>query len=647
MRKQAKTKKKLIQMICTSGLILSTSLMLATADAATITTSTVYLDKSEEVADDIEIVNGHIGNITKAEGFSSTISLNGNVKIVQNDVDGYALFAEATGSSGSKAILNINGAKDKNKTVQIVGDVKVHGEEGWGSAEINLNLSNKDSYLAGKLELSGTGKEKISLNLSNGATWYVPVGDDSYNLGTKDSMIHLSANDGGGIIDLYHQTPTAVRSSAGDRIFKLEDTGAGANGATFAISTDIANDKADKVILKGSTGTNTYYVQVVHDPSKDTDGIYTIANGGVEVLTSDNTSDTVEAKPYTMTKDEAAGLMLKTLTYEPTLVTNGGTTKLTSVTVTGNPSDEDGPAQKMANAASMSAQGTLSSWRAENNDLLRRMGDLRWDETNAGAWGRFYGSETEINSVLPSTLKTKGIQVGYDRKVPLQDGKLFTGVAISHMDGDISSKGGSGDTDSTMFGVYGSYQGEKGHFADAIIKYGRMSNQMSTWSTDNTLYEGDTSANGLNMSIEYGYHKEMKDDWYIEPQAEINYGHIDANDYIMRMNGASGANVSNDAVKSFIGRLGINVGKNTNKGNIYAKLSLAHEFSGDVGVTTSYKDYSRNTTESMKDTWLEYGIGFNQKLNADNNLYGEISKTAGADKITEKWKANIGFRHSF
>lgn len=123
--------------------------------------------------------------------------------------------------------------------------------------------------------------------------------------------------------------------------------------------------------------------------------------------------------------------------------------------------------------------------------------------------------------------------------------------------------------------------------------------------------------------------------------------HIDENDYIMRMNGASGANVSNDAVQSFIGRLGINVGKNTNKGNIYAKLSLAHEFSGDVGVTTSYGDYRRHTTESMKDTWLEYGIGFNQKLNADNNLYGEISKTAGADKITEKWKANIGFRHSF
>ena len=646
MRKQIKTKKKLIQMICTSGFILSTSLMLATADAAMITDSKDYTSNgtSEVVTEDIDITGGHIQyqNTTSMASDIGKISLTGNVKIVQDDSEDYALFAKG-GDSGAASILEINAAKDK--TVQIVGNVKAEGMPNHGV--VDLGLSNADSYLAGKLLLGELGGNGIVLDLSNGATWYVPEGNDSYTLSTAMDGnlpvgIHLSAD--GGIIDLYHQTPTTVRSSAGDRTFTLNNTEAGANGATFAISTDIANDKADSVVIDGSTGTNTYYVQVVYDASKDTDGTYTI---GAEVVTSDNTSDKVEAKSYTTTKDVTAGLMTKTLTYTPTLKTDGGTTKLTSVTIKGNPTDIDGPAQKMANAASMSAQGALSLWRAENNDLLRRMGDLRWDETNAGAWGRFYGGETEINSALPSTMRSKGIQVGYDHKVPMPGGKLFTGVAISHMDGDISSKGGSGDTDSTMFGVYGSYQGEKGHFADAIIKYGRMSNQMSTWSTDNTLYEGDTSANGLNMSIEYGYHKEMKDDWYIEPQAEINYGHIDANDYTMRMNGASGANVSNDAVKSFIGRLGINVGKNTNKGNIYAKLSLAHEFSGDVGVTTSYGDYSRYTTESMKDTWLEYGIGFNQKLNADTNLYGEISKTARADKVTEKWKANIGFRHSF
>lgn len=49
----------------------------------------------------------------------------------------------------------------------------------------------------------------------------------------------------------------------------------------------------------------------------------------------------------------------------------------------------------------------------------------------------------------------------------------------------------------------------------------------------------------------------------------------------------------------------------------------------------------------MKDTWFEYGVGFNRKLSKNGNLYGEITKTAGADKVVEKWKANVGYRHSF
>lgn len=229
------------------------------------------------------------------------------------------------------------------------------------SGRVDLNLSNEVSYLAGKLVLDNSNK--------NDATWYVPVGDDSYTLNGTVNIIYLSAN--GSIIDLYHQTPTTVRSSAGDRTFTLNNTKTSANGATLAISTDIANNKADSVVLNGvDTGANTYYVQVVHDASKDTDGTYTATGDGLTVVTGNNANDTVVAKSYTTTKDVAAGLMSKMLTYTPTLITDSGTTKLTSVAVTGNSTDIDGPGQKMANTASMSTQGALSSWRAENNGLL-------------------------------------------------------------------------------------------------------------------------------------------------------------------------------------------------------------------------------------------------------------------------------------
>lgn len=638
-KKSSKKQQQLAKMICTGGIVLSTSLLMVPAEA-TITTSQDYFALSQTVTEDIDIASGHVkfGNNYQ----SNSISLTGDISIVQ--AEEYALLAEGCDTgSGGMATLRINPNEDK--TVKIIGDVKAKGNiytDKWGTyygtGAIGLNLSNADSYLAGKLLLEGQGNKTISLKLKNGATWYVPTGDDSYDL---SSGITLSAD--GGLIDLYHQTPTTVRRSAGDRTFALSNTGAAADGSTFVLSSDIANNKADKVTLTGVTGTNTYYVQVAYDPAMDKDGTYT---SEATVLTTDSGTNIVTAKSYTTTKYVDAGLLKKTIMLTPTLNTVGNETKLTSLLIEDNGSSSEGPAQEVANAASASAQATLSGWRAENNDLLRRMGDLRWDESNVGAWGRYYGGKSEINTSTAADVKYNGIQAGYDHKLDYAGGKLFTGVAISHLDGDISSHGGSGDSDSTMFGVYGSYLGDKGHFVDAIIKYGRMSNNMSTYAGDNH-YEGDTAANGFNMSLEYGYHKEMQNNWYLEPQAELSYGHINSNSYMMRMNGEAGANVRNDAVNSFIGRLGVNVGKTTSKGNIYAKLSALHEFDGDIGVKTSYGDYTNRTSESMKDTWIEYGVGFNQKISKDNNIYGEITKTAGADKVNEKWKANLGYRHSF
>ncbi|MDD4599517.1 hypothetical protein SDC9_03957 [bioreactor metagenome] len=658
MKKLSKKKRqRLLHMLCTGGIVLSTSLMPAPAEAKldTITESQDYTESNYpgEIIDNIAIAKGHISYSSRW----GTVQLKGNVAITQDASESYALFVDGLADgSGARATLKINPISetdpDKTKTVQISGNViaqghnttdKEHGYDGTGYVE--LNLTNENSYLAGKMLLQGdAGRGDISMKLSDGAVWYVQQGDDSYSLATLgNNGIHLSAN--GGIIDLYHQSPNKVRTSSIDRSFTIGNAEGALNGATFAIASDIKNNQADSVTLQGVTGdSNTYYIQVVHDASQDIDGTYV---GGATVLTTNNgVNDTVQAKPYKTEKDVAAGLLTKTLTITPTISTENGVTKLTAVQIEGNGSLSDGPGQQMANTAAGLGNVALSTWRLENNDLLRRMGDLRQEENSTGTWARIYGGETEINSSLSSTVQYRGIQAGYDRKVEIKQGKLFTGLALSHMDGDIASYGGKGDTDSTMFGIYGSYVGEKGHFADAIIKYGRMSGKMNTWSST-TNYESDTAANGLNMSIEYGYHKDLKDGWYIEPQAEINYGHINSNDYTMKMNGVNGAYVKNNAINSFIGRLGINAGKNTKNGNVYAKLSLMREFSGDTGVTTSYQNYEKYTNEDMKDTWFEYGIGFNTKLSKNNNLYGEITKTAGADKVTEKWKANLGYRHSF
>lgn len=612
-----KKKKELLRAQLLCALILGGNAMIGSAavDAA----DYVSGDYNEDItSNDIGVAGG------------KTVNINGNLTLITHPTMVYALYV-SYGSNGEGAgVLKIN--MNKNKTVQIQGMVK-------SESQLYVNFSNADSYLSGS-------NEGGNLSFSNGANWYVP---------DNQKMSNITAN--GGNIDFWHNTPTTPRTTprakthdpagaaAGGRSCTLSDVGSGLNGANFIISSDIQNDKADHVTLSNVSGSNTYTIKVAYDPAKDIgDGTYTAKTAPV-VLTTSNTGNAVKAGTYTATRTEAAGLTTVNVKLTPILSTNGSVTTLTGLIV-GNTPEGDGPAAVLASTSAATQLSALGAWRAENNDLQRRLGDLRWDEGSAGAWVRAYGGESEINGSTSSDVSYHGIQAGYDRARTFGDGKLFTGVALSKMNGDASGSAGSSDLESNLFGVYGSYVGKRGHFIDAIIKYGRLSNDTSR-TYGGVSYTGDYAAHGLNMSLEYGYRKELRDGFYLEPQAELNYGHIDGSSYTMKADGTSGAFVENNSTNSFITRVGINAGRNTKDGNVYLKLSGLHEFNGDTGMNASYNGTTVSSSSSGSDTWLEYGVGFDQRIAKDQNLYGEITRSAFADKVSDKWKANLGWRVSF
>lgn len=614
-----KKKKELLRAQLLCALILGGNAMLggavADADAVDYTSG----DYNNDITDT---------NIAVAGG--RTVNINGNLTLITHPTKVYALVV-CYGSNGEgPGVLKIN--MNKNKTVQIQGMVK-------SESELYVNFSNSDSYLSG----SNAGGH---LSFSNGANWYVP---------DNQKMNNITAN--GGNIDFWHNTPTTPRTTprapkydpagaaAGGRSCTLSDVGSSLNGANLIISSDIQNNKADHVTLSNVSGSNTYTIKVAYDPAKDIgDGTYTATTAPV-VLTTSNSGNTVMAGTYTATRIEAAGLTTVNVNLTPILSTVGSETKLTGLIV-GNIPEGDGPAAVMAKESATVQRSALGAWRAENNDLQRRLGDLRWDEGSAGAWARAYGGESEIKDTTSSDVSYHGLQIGYDRARNLGDGRLFTGIALSNMKGSASGSAGSSDLESNLFGVYGSYVGKRGHFIDAIVKYGRLSNNASN-TYGGVNYTGDYAANGLNMSLEYGYRKELHDGFYLEPQAELNYGHIDGSSYTMQAGGTSGAVVNNNSTDSLIGRIGINAGRSTKDGNVYLKLSGLHEFNGDTGMTATYSGTTVSSSSSGSDTWLEYGVGFDRRIASNQNLYGEISRSAFADKVSDKWKANLGWRISF
>ena len=89
------------------------------------------------------------------------------------------------------------------------------------------------------------------------------------------------------------------------------------------------------------------------------------------------------------------------------------------------------------------------------------------------------------------------------------------------------------------------------------------------------------------------------------------------------------------------------IGKETEKSNIFAKLALAHEFSGKMNTTYSAPGNPTVKTElDLKDTWLDAEIGGSWSVRPSTYLYGTFTKNFGAT-IDNTWRIDAGVRHNF
>ena len=669
MKSNEQEKQMLLRAQVSLALTLGMGILPAAAHAATITSSKTYHTTDVTVTDDVNIENGTItvegvDDDSSSQHANRTATLTGNVRIINPTGNVLTALSHGDGTQDWTGVLTVN--PNGTSRVQLHGDILVGRPDNPSErgGYVNLYLSGRDSYFAGGIkDVTGnppSTRGGVRLVLSNGATWYPKA--DSYTLAAPTDLgetgsasdpnkplgFHLSAN--GGVIDMAFAAPNETRITAvGQRMLTFENTRADLNGATFRISTDLTHNRADKVVLNGVTGVNNQYkLQVAYDPTmNDADTanyeITTANPNGIEVLHSANTGVRVTASAYTTRKAAAAGLLTKDFTVTPTLREDGaGNAYLTKLTIS-EALPEDGPALTAADLLMDMALAQLSAWRGENNDLHRRMGALRAGG-EPGAWVRGYGGRNEFGS-YPTTGRYSGVQAGIDRAVPLKDGTLFTGIAASMMNGSARNSDLDGSYRSHFFGAYGSYMGKRGDYIDAIVKYGRMTND-ATAVFDGTAYTGGYGVNGWNISVEYGRRMPLRDHFYWTPQAELNYGHIGGASYTMRAGSMAGAHIDSDAVTSLIGRIGAQIGYEDERGTVYLKLGFLHEFKADLHIRAAYGSTSIDRSYTARDSYFEYGVGFVRRVGRAD-LYGELSRTAGADAISEKWKANLGVRVEF
>lgn len=638
-----------------------------------------------------------------------------DIDLVINKTDGYALYSECHDSSGiPTASIVINKESNNKNIVQIIGNIKASAQMNASNisttysstAKIELNLSNSESYFAGRMETyeskvgNSEANASIEMNLKDKATWYVhnSNGKDSYTVDGTDEELRTKITSDGGVIDIYNYTPEQSRIDyfgneiteienyitqlkeelnngkipkdeieevknmisyieqeigkikQGGRTFTLNGVRDKLQNTTFRISTNVENKdpdkRADKIVLNDvevKKDSETYFIEIAADPFKSGEWK---AGKDDKILVMDINGKDLDKITVEGKESEAeigAGLVKQKII--PTVeedTANKGEWYLTSI----DKIESKGSGHIFAEIGAAANAGMASAWRTDSGDLYQRMGNLRNNEAEQGVWGRIYTGENEVRKGIGLDLEYRAVQVGYDRKQNIDGGKLFTGIAFGYFDGNADYDHGSGESNSATVGMYANYSGNNGSFGDFIVKLGNIDNKLSYTSESGEYYKADYDTYGFSADAEYGYRYEFDNDYYIEPLAQLSYIYIADEEYTMNLNGESGAKVSNDDYQSLIGYAGFHYGKKFGDNVAYLRVAAAHEFAGDIDVDARYQDIKVNSSISGEDTWVEYGVGFDVKVKEDTAVYGRLQKSTG-DVVKNKWHASVGIRYTF
>lgn len=545
-----------------------------------------------------------------------------------------------TGKSGSVVNINVKGGN----TVQLLGNLDVKGR-GTDGGTINVRLDTADSFWHGEevnynwSPTNGTGRDKSDLNvtLANGAQW---LPDKEI---TSISKITLEEN---GIINLhgfnehvhypmgFTKELTIGNLNTDGGIFRM-DVNAEAAGAD-------GRNGSDFVSIQNGAG--TAYVQPVFEDKNDLSKI-TRQNA---VWFSD-AAEGIEFKPYLKVEEIEKGFLYD---YKPIVDKNvkdtdesqyGNNWYLVGIAAQNTPTTETAIGAATVDYATATA-------RLEIDSLNKRLGELRnYDTAEKGAWVRFKGGEMRGSDDTYFKNKYRFYQIGYDAKENTneqEDGRWHKGFAIHYTDGESSYLNGKGENDSRGISLYAGWEGNKGHYADYVLKYSHLHNDFTAYGIDGTA-DGDFSNYAISASAEYGRKNLMKHDWIFEPQAQLVYTYLSGADYITSNN----ISVDMDSTNSLIGRAGFRIGREYDqeipekRSKWYLKADILHEFCGDRDINMLSADGSQTLNKDINghDTWLVWGFGGDIALDKDSYFYCDFERSAGGD-INTKWQANIGLR---
>ena len=510
---------------------------------------------NDENADQTVIANGLNVTLNNKSGlFTTSDSGSKTITLTNSESNtGYGLFASPLGDeqlvkinlenttlNATQALISLN---DKNFPLEAEDDAS--NSTPAGVYHLNLTAS-KNSKLTGAIleNPDRPVKNEINLSMSN-SQWSFNKSSTLNNLDANSSEITF--------------TPTSEYKT-----LTIKDNLTGSS--TFNLNTNIAENKSDKIVVKG-TAEGNHKIGVTNQGANVANGKVTLVetNGGNAAFSLTNPNNRVDlgAYQYFLTKEgnnwvlaNSQKVLDSTSSVESSNVTtnteSSNSTVLSRSVATSNSAATNSSSlphnallSDLANAQVSLRQAQLLLVEDDLSGIHQRLGEVKNGE-KGNVWVRNVNSRQKLAALSTGESETSGfkqnvhrVQVGADAAVT---DNLRVGGFVGRSQANVDFNGyyGDGKVRSNSVGLYAAYLADNGIYVDNIVKYSRL--HANSDHTEKRHY------NAYTISSELGKRFSLVNDWTITPQAQLAWTHISSQE-------------NEDSLSSVYSRIGLRVAK--------------------------------------------------------------------------------------
>lgn len=281
-------------------------------------------------------------------------------------------------------------------------------------------------------------------------------------------------------------------------------------------------------------------------------------------------------------------------------------------------------------------------WRDGFDTLFKRVGDLHSQSADhpEGVWARVEGTRDERQGgEFAFGTQSHTYQVGYDKLLGQNNKERhYQGIGVEYNRGHGFWRGGTSDVSGFGVGLYDTHVKPDGQYWDFVVKGQHLSDDVYGGYGARTTLDN----NGFSAGVEYGYKRQNRQGWFVEPQAQFTLGWLKGAGATL----ANGVQYEENDIHSAVGRAGLRAGFEDHRAQLFAKADWYHEFGGSGQVRLSNDEGLLRLDQDYGDNWFEYGFGLAVQLAPNSQFYLDAEKS-NSGAYHKNWSWDAGVRWTF